>query len=127
MNTNAEMNASHSGSDDANKAKPYKRAEDYSAQKDKLVSEIKTVVADAEALLKTAASSTAEGLGAAYSQFEGKLQTVKSSLDHARTVATEHGKEAMDVTNRYIGANPWKSVGMAAGVGIILGFLLSRR
>ena len=88
---------------------------------------LETVVADAEALLKTAASSTAEGLGAAYSQFEGKLQTVKSSLDHARTVATEHGKEAMDVTNRYIGANPWKSVGMAAGVGIILGFLLSRR
>ena len=125
---NTEMKTTYSGSDlDANKAKPFKRAEDYSAQKDKLVSEIKTVVADAEALLKTAASSTAEGLGAAYSQFEGKLQNVRSSLDQARTVVTEHSKEAMDVTNRYISTNPWKSVGMAAGVGIILGFLLSRR
>ncbi|HCI13500.1 MAG TPA: DUF883 domain-containing protein, partial [Gallionellaceae bacterium] len=35
-------------------------------------------------------------------------------------------KEAAKVTDEYVHENPWKAVGIAAGVGLVIGMLISR-
>jgi ElaB/YqjD/DUF883 family membrane-anchored ribosome-binding protein len=36
-------------------------------------------------------------------------------------------KQAARVTDEYVHENPWKAVGIAAGVGLIVGLLIGRR
>ena len=45
--------------------------------------------------------------------------------DYAATGAVEG--EAADVTDKYVHDNPWQAIGVAAGVGFLLGLLIGRR
>jgi ElaB/YqjD/DUF883 family membrane-anchored ribosome-binding protein len=42
-------------------------------------------------------------------------------------VAVEKGKEAAHTTDEFVHEHPWKAVGIAAGVGLIVGLLIGRR
>ena len=42
-------------------------------------------------------------------------------------VLRERSKEAVVATEEYVQNNPWQSVGIAAGVGFLLGLLATRR
>jgi ElaB/YqjD/DUF883 family membrane-anchored ribosome-binding protein len=37
------------------------------------------------------------------------------------------GKEAIEVTDRYVYDNPWTAVGVSAAIGILLGLPIGRR
>ncbi|MBA3581553.1 MAG: DUF883 domain-containing protein [Gammaproteobacteria bacterium] len=51
---------------------------------------------------------------------KGKLATLEAAVvAKAKFVAQE--------TDEYVHENPWKSIGIAAGLGVLLGVLLSRR
>ena len=39
----------------------------------------------------------------------------------------DRAKDAADDAEKYVRRNPWQSLGIAAGVGLIVGVLLSRR
>jgi ElaB/YqjD/DUF883 family membrane-anchored ribosome-binding protein len=39
----------------------------------------------------------------------------------------DQAKAAAQATDDYVHAHPWKAVGFAAGIGVILGMLISRR
>ena len=41
--------------------------------------------------------------------------------------ALRRAREVADATEEYVRDNPWQSVGIAAGVGLLIGLLLSRR
>jgi ElaB/YqjD/DUF883 family membrane-anchored ribosome-binding protein len=95
--------------------------------KDTLVKDLKGVVVNADHLLKEAASSTSEGFAAACDKIEGALDDAKSSLDHARVSVSRQVCHGADATCEYLGDNPWKVLGVVAAVGLVIGFLYSRR
>ena len=95
------------------------------SKKDKLVTDLKGVVADADDLLKQVASSTTEEFVAARSRIEARLGEAISSLRVARIEATRKACHAADATHDYVRDNPWKILGIAA-TGLIAAFLLSR-
>ncbi len=95
--------------------------------KEKLVSDLRAVLADADDLLNELAHSTGEGLAAARTKIEDKIGEFRSRVDDARTAVKDKAKGAADATHYYVSENPWKSLGLAAAAGIIIGFLLSRR
>ena len=51
--------------------------------------------------------------------------TRKPSKD--KTAKRSTAKAAAKATDGYVHENPWKSVGIAAGVGLLLGMLIGRR
>jgi ElaB/YqjD/DUF883 family membrane-anchored ribosome-binding protein len=55
-----------------------------------------------------------------------KAETVGFS-DVSYDEALRRAREVADATDEYVRENPWQSVGIAAGVGLLLGLLLSRR
>ena len=87
--------------------------------KAELVAEFKAVIADAEALIKATANHGGEKVDQLRSQAEASLASAKDKI--------EKGREAVKATDDYVQENPWKAVGIAAGIGLVVGLLVSRR
>ena len=99
----------------------------YDSNKDKLIADLKTVVADGEKLIREAADTSAESFAVLRSRFEGTLNDAKAKLSRARNAVQENAQCASDSTQAYVRENPWKSAGVTAAAGVMLGFLLGRR
>lgn len=97
------------------------------SKKEKLVKDLRIVVADADDLLQQVAGSTAEEFATARSQIESRLGEARSRLDDARHTVIDGARYAADATHEYVRENPWKTLGVGAVAGLIAAFLLSRR
>ncbi len=97
------------------------------AQRDKLMSDLKVVVADAEELLKLTASDLSEGSAGLRARLQERLTQSKHSLLELQSVATDKAKAAGHAADDYVHQHPWKSVAIGAGVGLIVGLLIGRR
>jgi ElaB/YqjD/DUF883 family membrane-anchored ribosome-binding protein len=95
--------------------------------KDKLVADMKVVITDAEELLKATASAAGDRVSAARTRMEDSLRTARIKLAEAQEVVVDKAKAAARATDDYVHANPWRSVGIAAGAGLVIGMLISRR
>lgn len=95
--------------------------------KEKLISDFKVVVADAEALLKASAGQGGEALAAVRARVEDSLAVAKSKMLEAEEELLVKTKIAAKATDEYVHDHPWNAVGIAAGVGLLLGLLISRR
>jgi ElaB/YqjD/DUF883 family membrane-anchored ribosome-binding protein len=95
--------------------------------KDKLVADLKVVVADAEELLRATASQAGEKVSAARERIQASLATAKVKLGEAERAALERAKLAARATDEYVQENPWRAVGIAAVAGLVLGVLIARR
>lgn len=95
--------------------------------KEKLIADFKVVIADAESLLQATASEAGEKFSAKRAQLEKKLAEAKSKLVDAESILFDKGKEAAKVADGYVKDNPWTSVGVAAGIGLVIGMLIGRR
>lgn len=95
--------------------------------KENLMEDLRTVVADAEELLKATASQTGERVAAARARAEASLKTAKAGLAEAQTAILARTKAAAKVTDDYVRANPWTAVGIGTAAGLVLGLLIARR
>ena len=95
--------------------------------KEKLVADLKVVVADAEELLRATASQAGEKVVAARERIQASLATAKVKLTDAERALLEKSKLAAKATDEYVRENPWQAVGVAAVAGLVLGILISRR
>ncbi|WP_328586142.1 DUF883 family protein [Chitinasiproducens palmae] len=91
------------------------------------MTDIKSVLTDAEDLLKQAASTTGERAAELRETALSKLKQAKEKAADVQVVVVEKGKQAARVTDDYVHDNPWRSIGIAAVAGIALGLLLNRK
>ena len=87
---------------------------------EKLMADLRIVIGDAEELLKATA-------GQAGAKAEEARARAQESLRAARERLEQAGAAGMHEIDAQVRANPWAAVGIAAGVGLVLGVLLSRR
>ncbi len=102
-------------------------AEMEQVSREKLMGDLRTVMADAEELLKATASQTGERIVAIRARAEESLKAAKARLLEQEAVALAKTKEAAKAADEYVRANPWTAVGIAALAGLILGILAARR
>ncbi|MDD2932398.1 MAG: DUF883 domain-containing protein [Methylotenera sp.] len=95
--------------------------------KSQLINEFKAVIADAEALLKATANTSGEKIAEVRSKAEKSLNIAKAKLADAQDEVLAKTKAAAKVTDVYVHENPWRSIGLAAGVGVVIGLLIGRR
>jgi ElaB/YqjD/DUF883 family membrane-anchored ribosome-binding protein len=92
----------------------------------KIVSDFKVLLDDAEELLKMTTNQAGEKVAATRKRIEQSLEDGKKTLYQAEDVLMNKGLEAVKTSEDYIRHNPWNAVGIAAGVGLILGLLIRR-
>jgi ElaB/YqjD/DUF883 family membrane-anchored ribosome-binding protein len=102
-------------------------AEAEQVAKGKLMEDLRAVVAGAEELLKATADQTGERIAAARGKAEESLKVAKVLLDEQEAALMAKTKAAAKATEDYVRDNPWKSVGIAAAAGLVLGILAKRR
>lgn len=95
--------------------------------KEQLIADFKVVVADAEALIKATANQGGEAIAALRTKAEDSLAVAKEKMAEAQDALVEKSKAAARATDDYVHDNPWKAVGVAAGVGLVIGLLIGRR
>lgn len=93
----------------------------------KLMDDLSAVVNDAEELLKATATQTGERITVARARAEETVKSVKARLADAEGALIEKAKEAAKETDDYVHENPWKTAGIAAAVGVLIGALITRR
>jgi ElaB/YqjD/DUF883 family membrane-anchored ribosome-binding protein len=95
-----------------------------STSKERLVSDLKTLVGDAEELLKATASQAGEKIAVARQKIEQSLIEGKKALADAEETLVKKSKECAEIADDYVRENPWSAVGIAAAVGLALGLLI---
>ncbi|HZQ59852.1 MAG TPA: DUF883 domain-containing protein, partial [Casimicrobiaceae bacterium] len=60
-------------------------------------------------------------------QFRSQLATARARVNDYTDMARARGREAAIMADDYVHDNPWAAIGVAAGVGFVLGALISRR
>lgn len=98
-----------------------------STQGDKLMSDLKLVIADAEELLRVTADQAGGAAVEVRGRIQGRLQQAKAELAHLQEAAVAKMKAAGHATDEFVHENPWKSIGIGAGVGLLVGLLIGRR
>jgi len=98
--------------------------EGESTSKEKLVNDLRNLVGDAEELLKATAAQAGEKIGVARQKIEQSLIEGKKALADAEKTLIAKSKECAEIADDYVRENPWTAVGVAAGVGLVLGLLI---
>ena len=83
---------------------------------DKFMDELRNVIADAEELLRVTSDQTGP-----------KVQEVRARAEESLRNAREHLQGAGRQLDAQVRQNPWAAVGIAAGVGLLIGLLLARK
>ena len=95
--------------------------------RERLVDEMSNVLSEAEEMLKRAATETGDKARDLRSQVETNLLRAKLKLQEYEGEAIDHAKAAARATDDYVHDNPWRSIGIAAAVGLLIGLLMNRR
>lgn len=96
-------------------------------QRDKLVSDLKNVILDAEELLKITASDAGVEAVALRERVRERLAQAKHGLLDLQENTLAKAKAATRKADDYVHDHPWPSVAVAAGVGLLVGLLIGRR
>lgn len=96
-------------------------------QKDKLMSDLRVVISDAEELLRMTADEAGEGAADLRGRVQQRMNQAKAELVHLQVAAVAKAKAAGHAADEFVHENPWKSIGIAAGIGLVVGMLVSRR
>ncbi|WP_462378874.1 ElaB/YgaM/YqjD family protein [Pseudomonas sp. Marseille-QA0892] len=94
---------------------------------DALIKEFNTLVTDTEKLLKHTANVAGDQADELRVKLNENLERAKVMLKERESDIREQGRAAAAATEEYVVSHPWQSVGIAAGVGFLLGLLSSRR
>lgn len=94
---------------------------------DKLVEDLRVLVRDAEALLQATAAQTGDRIDGLRERAKESLQQARARLADAEKEAAREVREAAHATDQFVHRNPWQAVGIAAGIGLVVGLLIGRR
>ncbi len=92
-----------------------------------LMSDVRQVIGDAEALLKATAQQGGAELDDLRAKSRESLRAINARLATAQQAVYTQTKHAALATDRYVHDNPWVSIGVGTGLGVVVGLLLRRR
>jgi len=95
--------------------------------KEKLVCDVKEVITDAEALLRATADDLSGKAKEARAKLTEKVGVAKERLTQLEGVVREKAVEGAKETDRMIREHPYESLGVAFGLGLLIGILVNRK
>ena len=101
--------------------------EELQINAENLIGDFKALMADAEDLIKATATHNDGPLGVIRSKAMETLNRAKESLSSVEGTVTEKAKVVAERTDEFVHRNPWEAVGVAAGIGLLVGLFIRRR
>jgi ElaB/YqjD/DUF883 family membrane-anchored ribosome-binding protein len=90
------------------------------------IGELKTLMADAEALIEATEGHADDAIKTIRSKAIKTLANAKESIADFEGVLKNKAKSAAKGTDHFVHHHPWESVGIAAGLGLMIGLFIRR-
>jgi len=109
------------------KSSAAKAHEEGQISSEHLIGDFKALMADAEALITATAHHEEGPISLIRSKALETLASAKDSISNIEGGLSEKAKEVAKGTDDFVYRNPWEAVGVAAGLGLLIGLFIGRR
>ena len=75
----------------------------------------------------SAGRTVGEAAASAAQRVGETIEQGKETLAEMQTAVAEKTRECCTTADSYVRENPWQAVGIAAGIGLLIGLLIARR
>lgn len=99
----------------------------HESSTEKLMKDLRAVIADAEALMAATVDTAGTEVREARERAEETLGQARARIESLEEDLQAHAKAALGDADAYVRENPWQSIGIAAAIGLVLGLLIGRR
>lgn len=96
-------------------------------QAGKVAGEWHNLIADVEDLVKKIANVGDAEVARVREKVQRTLETAKTAAARGASTARDYASQATTRTDEYVHESPWTAVGLAAAVGVLIGFFAARR
>jgi len=103
-----------------------KNAGAYSAPSG-IAQEFQDLVADMEDFIKASASLAGEDLIRAKASLNARVAAARTFVEEMPGAISARVRNSAQVADGYVREQPWRTIGVTAAVGLLIGFLLGRR
>lgn len=95
--------------------------------REKLLADFQAVIADTEELMKSVSSDGAGKTQVLRDKVQDNLKQARDYLQDIEEAVVDKSKVAARATDEYVHENAWRTIGIAVGLGILIGMLLRNR
>ena len=95
--------------------------------KDEAVSSLKQAIDDAEDLLQASLEAGDDRMADVRARLRDSVRAARERLTDAEIAVRAKSREVARATDVYVHENPYRSMGAAAALGLLIGVLLTRR
>lgn len=99
----------------------------YEAQKEALMQEVRSVLAELEKLQESAQDNASQEIQDFKTSLQEQIERAKAKLADLEKHAGEQVRQAAQQTDELVHEKPYYAMGIAALAGVVLGALLTRR
>lgn len=93
----------------------------------RLAHEFNDVLDDAQSLLRHAGGEASKGYAEARERLESSVKSARARIGAIEQAVLDSARQAGRNADGYVHSHPWESIAVGAGIGLVLGILLSRR
>jgi ElaB/YqjD/DUF883 family membrane-anchored ribosome-binding protein len=95
--------------------------------RERVMDDLKTLASDAEEFLRATAGDASDKAKEARARMTAALDRAKATYEEIQEQSIESAKAAMKQADETIRAHPYQSLGVAFGIGLLIGALLRRK
>ena len=98
-----------------------------SLARERVVADLKSLVRDSEDLLKATAGDVSEKAKEARARVAAALERARVTCENVQEQTLATAKAAAQQADTVIRAHPYESIGVAFGIGLLIGVLVTRK
>lgn len=98
---------------------------DYDYSRERLVTDMKTVLADTEELLRAVGAESKEKIAGIRPRVEAAILRARTRLAEMEAAIETRARQRAREVDAYAAEHPWKAAGMAAAVGAAVGAIVA--
>lgn len=95
--------------------------------KEKLIEDFHSVINDTEELMRSVSTESGGKAQVLRDKIEENLTHAKEYLQDFEDSVVDKSRAAARITDEYVHENAWRTVGLAIGLGVLIGLLIKNR
>jgi ElaB/YqjD/DUF883 family membrane-anchored ribosome-binding protein len=92
-----------------------------------LLADLNLVLSDVDALVRATANQRGAEIAKVRTKAADTVTAMKTRVAGAEVALLGKVKQASKIADDYVRESPWRNLGIAAGVGLLIGLLIGRR
>ena len=92
-----------------------------------LLTDLNLVLSDVDALVRATANQRGAEIAKVRTKTAETIAAMKTRVAGAEIALLGKAKQASNIADDYVRESPWRNLGIATGVGLLIGLLIGRR